>query len=103
MHLWISVKDLIDRGQLKAPSEIVGFHSGAKVEGVVLPDGSIQIQGEIYSSPSPAAGAAITKATGRTTPGRSYFSINGWKFWHVRVSNRETSLDELRKISRLGR
>jgi hypothetical protein len=40
-------------------------------------------RGNTYSSPSIAAGRAITTELGISSSGRGYLSINGWKFWQV--------------------
>ena len=99
MKISVTLEDLIKRGHLQAPTRIFGSHSGKNIVGRVLRDGSIQIGRDRFASPSVAAGVAITKATGRLTPGRRYFSINGWFFWFVgSTSDRgPVLLDDLRK------
>ena len=96
----ITVKELIEAGRLNAPVDIFGIYNGKRVDGRILRNGSIQVAGVEYSSPSVAAGVGITKATGRTTPGRNYFSVNGWKFWRVPhgKSNTPRSLDHFRPV-----
>lgn len=78
-----SVSNLIANGAIKAPVQVRGEHKGKSIEAVIQPDGTFLFHGRTFNSPSVAAGFAITAITGATTPGRSYFSVNGWKFWKV--------------------
>jgi hypothetical protein len=81
--LTIVVTDLIDSGLITAPTTIFGTHSGKRVEVLLTLDGKFVHRGNTYSSPSVAAGRAITDQFGASTAGRSYASINGWKFWQL--------------------
>jgi hypothetical protein len=81
--LTIVVTDLIDHGLVSAPTIVFGTHSGRRIEARLTPDGTFLYRGHTYSSPSVAAGRAITAETGISSGGRGYLSINGWKFWQV--------------------
>lgn len=83
----ITVKDLIDKGAIKAPVTVYGEYRGHKIEAEITADGAFRIGNDIYSSPSVAAGKAVTSTTGMRTPSRSYLSVNGWKFWMVSASS----------------
>jgi hypothetical protein len=92
-----SVRDLIDHGLVLAPALARGKHCGETIEATITADGSFLWKNELFNSPSVAAGRAITATTGVRTLGRSYFSVNGWKFWHVQCQDAQfRSLDEIR-------
>ncbi len=78
------LQDLIDHGLLSPPVEMEGLHRDRTYRATLDPQGAIVWQGETFSSPSVAAGHAISRTTGLMAPGRRYFSINGWKFWGIR-------------------
>jgi hypothetical protein len=81
--LTIVVTDLIDHELIRAPTTVFGVHSGKRIEAQLTPDGTFVYRGNTYSSPSIAAGRAITTETGISSSGRGYLSINRWKFWQV--------------------
>jgi hypothetical protein len=81
--LTIVVTDLIDHGLISAPTTVFGIHSSKRIEARLTPDGIFVYRGNTYSSPSIAAGRAITTELGISSSGRGYLSINGWKFWQV--------------------
>jgi len=85
--LSISVHDLIDHGLLLAPANVRGEHLGKTIEATIMADGNFLWRGEVFNSPSVAAGRAITAMTGAITHKRSYFSVNGWKFWYVQCED----------------
>jgi Restriction Enzyme Adenine Methylase Associated len=92
-----SVRDLIDHGLIRAPAVARGEHRGTIIKATIEADGSFVWKKERFNSPSVAAGYAITAATGAQTPGRRYFSVNGWKFWHVQCQDGQfRSLTEIR-------
>jgi hypothetical protein len=74
------VTDLIDHGLIRAPITVFGTHSGKRIEARLTSDGAFVHRGNTYSSPSVAAGRAITAEIGTSSIGRGYLSINGWKF-----------------------
>lgn len=84
---WVTVKDLIDSGAIVAPIKLRGERNGLQFEVTLEKDGSFVWKDHRFSSPSLAAGQMITLATNDRTPGRGYFSINGWNFWKVRSSD----------------
>jgi hypothetical protein len=81
--LRIVVTDLIDHGLISAPATVFGIHSGKRFEALLTTDGTFVHRGDVYSSPSVAAGRVITRELGTSSAGRGYLSINGWKFWQV--------------------
>lgn len=88
---------LIEEGAITAPSIIRGDAQGTAIEATIEKDGTIVFRGMSFNSPSVAAGHAITATTGFTTPGRSYASVNGWKFWRIAGKRGEwRSLKEVR-------
>jgi hypothetical protein len=98
--LWgLGVKDLIDRGFIHAPTKVFGTHLGKKVQAVLQPNGTFLHQGNVHNSPSVAAGRAITAELHVRTSGRSYWSVNGWRFWHVTGADGQPhSLAALREL-----
>jgi Restriction Enzyme Adenine Methylase Associated len=82
-----SVRDLIDHGLIRAPAVARGEHGRTIIKATIEADGSFLWKKERFNSPSVAAGHAITAATGAQTSGRHYFSVNGWKFWHVQCQD----------------
>jgi Restriction Enzyme Adenine Methylase Associated len=98
-----TVRDLIERGLFHVPAVAQGEHAGVVVKATIEPDGSFIWKKERFNSPSVAAGHAITDATGARTGGRRYFSVNGWKFWHVRGQDGQLrSLSEIRSSLTAG-
>jgi hypothetical protein len=96
--LRILVTDLIDQGLVNAPTSIFGIHSGKRIRARLMADGTFVHRRSIYSSPSAAAGQAITVELGTTSAGRAYLPINGWKFWQVVCPDGKTrTLADLRK------
>ena len=96
--LTIVVTDLIDHGLISTPTKVFGTYSGQRVEALLTPDGTFVHRGNDYSSPSVAAGRAITAHTGLASSGRNYLSVNGWKFWQVLCPDGQSrSLADLRK------
>jgi Restriction Enzyme Adenine Methylase Associated len=92
-----TVRDLIDQGLLRVPVVAQGVHAGEVIKATIEADGSFVWKKERFNSPSVAAGHAITDTTGFRTSGRQYFSVNGWKFWHVRGQDGQLrSLSEIR-------
>ena len=81
--LTIIVTDLIDQGLVTPPARAFGIYRGKRIEALLLADGTFVHRGNRYSSPSVAAGRAITAEAGAISTGRNYFSVNGWKFWQV--------------------
>ena len=96
--LTIIVTDLIDQGLINPPTTVFGTHSSRRIEALLMPDGTFVHRGNIYSSPSIAAGRAITAEVGVSSSGRCYLSVNGWKFWQVICTDgRSRSLADIRE------
>jgi len=93
----VNVKDLIDSGLIVAPTPIFGFYLGKRIEAHLAADGTISFRRRKYSSPSMAAGQAITASTRTSPPGRLYHSVNGWKFWKVSRADGQWTLAEIRR------
>ena len=70
---WVEVKHLLAAGLLE-PGAVLSSRPGQweGIEGTVLPDGQISVDGKTYSSPSSAGYHA---KGGKAT--------NGWSFWHL--------------------
>ena len=96
--LKIVVTDLIDQGLINTPATVFGMHSGKRLSARLTPDGTFVHRGNTYSSPSVAAGRVITAELGVSSAGRTYLSINGWKFWQVICTDGRTrTLGEIRE------
>jgi hypothetical protein len=93
----VHVRDLIERGLISAPTPVFGVHSGKRIQARLDVDGTISYRRQRYSSPSMAAGQAITSRAGFAPFGRPYHSVNGWKFWRVPSPDGESrTLAEIR-------
>jgi len=79
----IGLVEMIEKGVIAAPVVVFGYYEETRFEATLNQDGTFLCGGELYNSPSVAAGRAITKMSGRRSPGRGYWSINGWNFWQV--------------------
>jgi hypothetical protein len=96
--LRVDVKNLIDSGLIAAPTPIFGFYYGERIRARLDGDGTFSFRRRKYSSPSMAAGQAITANTGASPPGRLYHSVNGWTFWRITRPDGETrTLAEIRE------
>lgn len=96
-----TVRDLIDHGLVRAPAVAQGerVRGQITIKAIIEADGSFVWKKKRFNSPSVAAGYAITEATGSVTHGRRYFSVNGWKFWHVQCQDGQLrSLAEIREL-----
>ena len=68
-----SLKELIDNGRLKASEQLVlGRMSAPDIEGSLRKDGSIEVGGQVFSTPSAAARHALDVG-----------SVDGWLRWRV--------------------
>jgi hypothetical protein len=96
--LTIIVTDLIDHGLISPPTTVFGTYAGKRVQALLTEDGTFIHRGNIYSSPSVAAGYAITAEVGVSSIGRNYLSVNGWKFWQMACPDGKTrTLADLRE------
>jgi hypothetical protein len=96
--LTIIVTDLIDHGLISPPTTVFGTYAGKRVQALLTEDGMFIHRGNIYSSPSVAAGRAITAEVGVSSIGRNYLSVNGWKFWQMACPDGKTrTLADLRE------
>lgn len=81
------LQELIERGFIQAPASLSAEAYGCRFEAVLQRDGSVISEAEVFNSLSVAAGTLITNKTGRRTPGRRYWSCNGWRFWHLMTAD----------------
>lgn len=68
-----SLKDLLERGAINAGAELTGANDA---KAVVNAEGTVTVNGEVYTSLSTAASALRPKADGSGNT-----STNGWDFW----------------------
>ena len=96
----ISVADLIEAGLLRHTARLHGYYGQLRIEATLKRDGTFVCDEVVSSSPSVAAGRAITAKSGQRTPGRTYLSVNGWIFWRVtgRGENARTLADLRREL-----
>ncbi len=72
-HIGISLRQLVEGGQLRPGSLLVGSYRNVDYRAELTPDGRIRIEsGDEFESPSPAAMTVLEKQ-----------SWNGWMFWTV--------------------
>lgn len=79
----VGLADLIRRGVLRPPTELVAEYRGHRLSATVTPEGEIEMNGERYGSPSTAAGMARLPHFEGDLKGRPYPQTNGWTFWRV--------------------
>jgi hypothetical protein len=84
-HYGVHLADLIAADLLPAGTALFPAQNGFDAVATVLPDGKIACAGEIYSTPSGAAGAA------------SGGSANGWTFWVADAPEGRFTLAALRE------
>ncbi|MFE9101966.1 GmrSD restriction endonuclease domain-containing protein [Actinomadura geliboluensis] len=81
----VQLSDLVERDLLEVGATLVDRRlNGENATALVTSEGFIEIEGEIYESPSAAAAAVL----GTTT--------NGWEFWHTPVEDVLRPLSVLR-------
>ena len=81
----LTISDLIALGVLEAGAPLFGTVNGSQVDATLLADGSIEFDGEVYTSLSGAGKAALGRI------------VNGWWFWSTQT---EDGPKRLRKIRR---
>ena len=86
----LTTSDLLSLGVLEADTVLVGKTSDSEAHATLLADGTIEYEGEVYSSLS-AAGKA---ACGRT--------VNGWYFWQTQTPDGLLRLRRIRRIYASG-
>jgi hypothetical protein len=74
-HFGISLAKLIEEGYLSPPIPLFRKYKGRMIEAMLFSDGSVEFQGERFSSCSTAAETARSTVTGRK------MNTNGWSFW----------------------
>lgn len=74
----VSLRDVIDAGLLNVPLKLTVHYKGRDLEAELLPDGTVEFQGNNYPSCSTAAEFARGTVTGRR------MNTNGWTFWQYR-------------------
>jgi hypothetical protein len=96
----IRIVDLLEAGLLPRSAKLHGHFRQHRIEATLNHDGTFVCGSTVSSSPSVAAGKAITSKLGIKAPERSYWSINGWHFWQVigRDGEAKTLADLRRKF-----
>ncbi|GAA2583407.1 DUF262 domain-containing protein [Dactylosporangium fulvum] len=84
----VSLRDLMEKGQLTAGAQLVGAYRGTDYRAVLTDKAKIRVEsGEEFEAASPAAAAVLEKQ-----------SWNGWMFWQVQEPDGALRLlDDLRK------
>ena len=82
----VRVVDLIDADLLAAGTQLVSTRSTVDALAIVLPDGKIAYDDEVYDTPSAAAMAARNG------------SANGWRFWAADTPDGQFTLAALRDL-----
>jgi len=96
--LSVRIVDLIKAGLLSPSVELYGYYEQQRIVARLKSDGSFVCGSTVSASPSVAAGQAITSKWGRKSPGRNYWSINGWEFWQItRRDGEAKTLADLRR------
>jgi hypothetical protein len=94
----VRIVDLIEAGLLPRTAKLHGYYGPHRIAATLKDDGTFTCGSTVSSSPSVAAGRAITTKFGQRSPGRSYYSVNGWLFWKVTGRDGKTrTLADLRK------
>lgn len=83
-HYGVTLKDLLAAGKLRVGDTLVFTYPGHPASGTVLADGSLDVGGSVYSSPSSAAAMVRGGAT------------NGWQYWALADGNGSKALAFLR-------
>ena len=73
----VTLADLIAAGVMKAPVRLFSKYKDRTFEATLLSSGEVEFQGQRYSSPSDAGGAAKATIAGKK------MSTNGWDFWQI--------------------
>ncbi len=99
-----TIADAIAAGLIMPPLEIEVQFKKKRVTATLNSDGTITFDGQIYDSPSTAAGMVRNSVSGPPPDGRSIWQTNGWTFWRYR--DRTTGdllrLDHLRELLNTG-
>jgi predicted type IV restriction endonuclease len=88
----IALSVLIDAGILNPPLKLFRRYKGTALEATLLPDGTVEFQGQRYHTPSAAAEAGRKAITGKR------LNTNGWSFWQYQSNDGNTfTLDDARE------
>ncbi len=94
----VRIVDLIEADLVPTPTKLFGQFREHRIEAMLDGDGTFVCGSTTSSSPSVAAGHGITSKSGQKSPGRNYWSINGWLFWRVSGRHSESkTLNDLRR------
>lgn len=80
-HFAVKLSDLVTAGLLRPPLPLFRKYRGRLVEAKLLPDGTVEFQGNVYKTCSTAAEVARGTVTGRR------MNTNGWSFWQFHDGN----------------
>jgi hypothetical protein len=94
----VSLRTLISEGVLRTPVQLSCRYRGQELTATVQDDGMVSVGGDLYPSPSAAAGAARKPYYKGDLRGHTYPETNGWKFWYVKdpATQKAILLDALR-------
>lgn len=81
----VKLADLISRGLLSAGATLMCQREGRELTGTLLADGSIEVAGATYRTPSAAGAAAKMAMAGGPLPD-SVKATDGWGFWQTKDS-----------------
>lgn len=91
-----SLADLLKAKLLSAPVDLHRVYKGQALKARIEPNGQVRYAGQVYDSPSMAAGTARASIIGLGKDGRPP-ATNGWTFWQVRRDDgKVVSLADLR-------
>lgn len=89
-----TLKDIIEAGILSVGTELFSISAQYPCTGYLTADGKINLQDEIFSTPSGAGKACMMKHY----KGSNRRESAGWNFWYVKRPNGELmTLDDFRK------
>lgn len=92
----VALQDLVASGLLPPGTKLARIYKGKPLTATVDSDGRVRFAGEIYNSPSMAAGAARATVIGVGKDGKLP-PTNGWTFWEANVgSGKPQELSALR-------
>lgn len=83
-HMGVKLADLLNTGLLPPGATLIDAQEGSDTAAVVLEDGRILLNGEMYDTPS-GAGRAIAEN-----------SVNGWEYWSADTADGLRTLASLR-------
>ncbi len=93
-HAYVGVRlsEVVAAGVISPPVKLFRKYKGKVLEATLVPDGTVEFQGECYKTCSLAADMARGSVTGRR------MNTNGWVFWqYVDAGGATRTLDDARR------